>query len=95
MRDDTLLDKAERNMYEAKMLVQVATDDEGFLNNIAFHLQQAAELALKHVLEENGIYYPKTHEIERLIDLMYENGLEDLVPEYLDDKAEMLTLWEA
>ncbi len=36
---------------------------------VCFHLQQCVEKYLKARLEEAGIAYPKTHDLERLLDL--------------------------
>jgi HEPN domain-containing protein len=36
---------------------------------VCFHLQQCVEKYLKARLEEEGIGFPKTHDLERLLDL--------------------------
>lgn len=40
------------------------------LETLCFHAQQAAERSIKGVLIHFGIAFPKTHSIERLIDLL-------------------------
>jgi HEPN domain-containing protein len=35
-----------------------------------FHAQQCIEKYLKALLQENGIPFPKTHQLEKLVDLM-------------------------
>lgn len=67
---ETLLDRALRNFKAAQVNYQYRTDDEFFLNLTGYLLQQATELALKHVLEINGIKYPRTHNIDELLGLL-------------------------
>lgn len=45
------------------------------LDIIAFHLQQAAEKFLKSVLDYNNIKFPKSHDIEILVDLVKEYNI--------------------
>ena len=40
------------------------------LDAISFHAQQCAEKYLKAVLQESGINFPKTHDLEELVDLL-------------------------
>lgn len=59
------LAKAEADMDLAEHLVK-----EGiFPGAAAFHSQQAAEKFLKAFLAWRGIYFPKTHDLEELLDL--------------------------
>ncbi len=44
-----------------------------FTSFCVFHAQQAAEKSIKAVLVHRGIAFPKTHIIERLIDLLPED----------------------
>ena len=46
---------------------------------IFFHLQQAAEKCLKDVLTFNRIYYPKVHDLEVLLNVVFENEISLLV----------------
>jgi len=39
------------------------------LESLCFHAQQAAEKALKAVLVQRRILFPKSHDLERLMDL--------------------------
>ena len=54
----SLLDIAIMNFNVAGELHQKKTDDPIRLNIIGYHLQQATELALKHLLEMEGKNYP-------------------------------------
>ncbi|MEI3376347.1 MAG: HEPN domain-containing protein [Coriobacteriales bacterium] len=91
----TLYDKAAANLRSAQIIFAHVDDDEEQLNVIGYHLQQALELLLKYLLEQNGIEYPKTHDIEQLIYLGNEAKAELYLTEYLEDHAEMFSQWEA
>jgi HEPN domain-containing protein len=91
----TLYDKAAANLSSARILFDYAGSDEEQLNIIGFHLQQAMELVLKYLLEQNGIEYPKTHDIDQLVRIGNEAQVDFRLPEYLEDHAEMLSQWEA
>lgn len=91
----TLYDTAAANLRTAQVLYDQVGDDECQLNIIGFHLQQAVEIALKYLLEQNGIEYPKTHDIDQLIRIGNEAGADLYVTEYVEDHAEMLSQWEA
>lgn len=68
------------NLDHAKALVQKAANDlrsaeiglrhEAPLDTVAFHLQQAAEKLMKGLLASRGIVYPKTHDLDELLDLI-------------------------
>jgi len=51
-------------------LAKNAAGPKVLLESLCFHAQQAAEKAIKAVLIHSGIPAPKTHSIERLIDLL-------------------------
>lgn len=68
MKNETLLNIAERNYRQATKLSKYYTGDEGELNSIGYFLQQSAELCIKHCMEVAGIRYEHTHVIEDLLD---------------------------
>ncbi|NGZ26813.1 MAG: HEPN domain-containing protein [Magnetococcales bacterium] len=52
-------------------------DDEVFSDAIfGFHAQQAVEKGIKAWLSNCGVYYPKTHDIDQLLALMEEKGMD-------------------
>lgn len=69
-------------------------DAAGILNvpaqyhNACYHAQQAAEKSLKALLRNNGISYPKTHDLGTLVDLV--RRLDSGFPEFVVE-AETLT----
>lgn len=96
MKGETLMDKAVRNLAVAKLLLEKLDDgDDGMLNMIGYHLQQAAELFLKHYLETESTGFPFTHDINILIDLVDESELSVKLDDSFRMIAGNLTEWEA
>lgn len=59
--------KAENDLRTAEIVM----GHDGPLDTIAFHLQQAAaEKLLKALLASRGVEYPRTHDLEALLDLV-------------------------
>ena len=91
----TLFDKSVANLLSARILFEHASGDEEQLNVVGYHLQQAMELALKYLLEQHGVEYPRTHDIDQLIRMGHDAQADLYLPEYLEDHAEMFSQWEA
>lgn len=66
-----LIRKARDDLAIAKLLVASA---ESPTWGIGFHLQQAAEKAIKAVLCTRAVVYPRTHSLSLLLDLLEEHG---------------------
>jgi len=75
-----------RSHEYGRTLLQKARDDAWVLQRLAgdrdtppwtlgFHAQQAAEKAVKAVLSVAGAEYPKTHDLQRLLNLAAEAGV--------------------
>ncbi|HPO16561.1 MAG TPA: HEPN domain-containing protein [Candidatus Hydrogenedentes bacterium] len=60
------LHKAEEDFKTAGFLLKC---DDCLTNVIAYHAQQAAEKFLKAFLTANQIMFPKTHDLQRLLEL--------------------------
>lgn len=94
--NETLLDKAIQNLncaitiYNSELI-----EDEAYLNYVGYHLQQVVELSIKHTLEMCGVEYSKTHNIEQLIQLANSYNVDLSITDYIYDKAEMFSSWEA
>jgi HEPN domain-containing protein len=56
-------------------LARVPAQGEILRETLCFHAQQAVEKSLKAVLVDGGVAFPRTHSIERLIDLLPEQIL--------------------
>lgn len=54
---------------------------------VCFHSQQCVEKCLKAVLQENDIYFEKTHDLDILLD-----KCKNFIPEILDYKTELIEL---
>ena len=50
-------------------------DAEVLRNQVAFHAQQAAEKSLKAILVARQIHFPRTHDLEALIEMIQLTGL--------------------
>lgn len=95
MRGDTLLEKAEGNFRFAAKNYHMLSGDELELNIIGYLLQQSAELAIKHVLEVNGVRYERTHQIEDLIDFCEDKHIPIRYTEEFYNFAPAITKWES
>jgi HEPN domain-containing protein len=78
------LDRAQSDL----LLGNAALGVRGVLpEDACFHAQQCSEKALKALLTEKNIPFPRTHVIETLLDLLKTNGL--VVPENVDQAFEL------
>ncbi len=59
------LSRAEEDLDVATRLIAESTP---YLSTVAFHAQQAAEKFLKAFLVRHGVEFPKTHDLEELLD---------------------------
>lgn len=96
MSDNTLLSKSIFTFKLAQKILLYEDDgDEQILNVVGYHLQQAAELFLKHFLETESTGFPFTHNITTLIDLVIDRELSIKLTEKFKLSAGLLTEWEA
>ena len=54
--------------------------DQGFYDLMTFSLEQALELFLKAKVLEEGIDFPRSHSVRKLVELLLEFALEDKKP---------------
>lgn len=94
MCDIRLLRSAFMDFLAAKQIYTNPYNDEMYLNNSAYHLQQAVEKTLKGSLECIGVTVPNTHKITRLLSMIRNYGANLIITEWLDDHSEMLSSWE-
>ena len=95
MNHDSLLNRAITCCNAAMVLKNNLSVDDLFVNQIAYLIQQSYELTIKYLLENNGVEYPKTHDIDQLIRLANEQGVELYISDYLDEHSEMISQWES
>lgn len=95
MNEETLFSRAEANYRYAMKNYAMFSGDELELNFIGYSLQQAAELAIKHILEVNGVRYEKTHQIEDLIDTCESRNVPIQYSEEFYNFAPAISKWES
>lgn len=98
MKEETnYYDIALRNFKAAKLLMFYLDGDETLLKNVAYHLQQTVELAIKHILFTHGIdeIRTKTHNLSQLKRIADENGVNLYLTEYLLRMLFVITDWES
>ena len=95
MSNDSLLNRAIVNYNAAAVLLDNLAVDELFVNQIACNIQQSYEMAIKYLLELNGVEYPKTHDIDQLIRIANSAKVNIFISDYLDEHSEMISQWEA
>lgn len=83
---DMFLYKAIVDLNSAKYLLEAFNEDKIDIDieKIYFELQQSAEKLLKSILSKHAIIFPKSHDIEQIIGLCKQHGIE------LVENAEML-----
>lgn len=74
---DMFLYKAIVDLNSAKYLLNGFNEDniEIDIDKIYFELQQSAEKTLKSILSKHSITFPKSHDIEQLINLCVNNNI--------------------
>ncbi len=71
-------------------LAQAPLPPQGFLEDLCFFTQQAAELALKAVYQQHGWMFPFTHDLAKLLDGLQQNGVS--IPAAVQD-ADQLSVY--
>lgn len=94
MCDIRLFRRAYLDYKSAENLLKIPVNDEAYMNNVAYHLQQAVEKTLKAFLECVGVTVPNTHDIDKLVRMSKNNGSRVVLTDWLEDKTDMLTRWE-
>lgn len=61
------VEKAENNFSVAQLLISQSAPQNDI---ICFHSHQCAEMYLKACLQDADIFFPKTHELSKLLDLL-------------------------
>lgn len=77
------------------MDIFVYRDDELFLRELTYNLQQCVEKTLKAFLECVGVTIPQTHKISKLIRMSKDNGSAVILTNWLSEHCERLEAWEA
>lgn len=90
-----LLKRAKAKKVLAEESYRRISDDDIFLDDCCFNLQQCVEMALKYLIEIHGGTYVKNHDIRAQLNVL--NTLQVDVPREKDirAKASLLNSWEA
>lgn len=96
------LDRALGDIKSAELLISPAanpTGDEALIDITGYHVQQAIEKELKHILHDihgypDDIRNFRTHDIDDLISIV-EDQTDFVVPDEIKEIAADLTAWEA
>lgn len=72
---------------ELVLVKKVINDKEIRAELVLFHIQQVVEKAIKSILSYNGVIFPKTHDIEDLIELSLAKGIQ--LPDYIEKLPEL------
>lgn len=75
---EILIQKANADLSAAEILFERFNEGNTQLDLevVCFHLQQGAEKLLKAVLSYKMIHYPKVHDLETLLNIADDNGIE-------------------
>ena len=85
----TTLQRANSDLKVAKQYLD-SKEDELFRDQCAYHLQQAVEKIIKHMLEMRGEPYSKTHNIVLLQDQLNNNEVNKILGPF----GSVFTSWE-
>lgn len=77
--------------------LEVFLPDEFAVRGCSYHIQQAVEKQLKVVLLVNGTNYPRTHNIQELLNTIKDNGIDigEELADDIEDISDSLSSWEA
>jgi len=71
---ETLKERSAQDLRAAEVLIE---NDDELLEHIGFNLQQYIEKKMKVHLQENGIDYPKTHDLVILLELFPQKNVNE------------------
>lgn len=77
--------------------LEVFLPDEFAARGCSYHIQQAVEKQLKVILLANGIDYPRTHNIQELLDKITDSEIDigDELANDIEVISDTLSAWEA
>ena len=79
----------------AANLLKLYEQDELYLNDVAYNLQQCVEKALKAFLECRGVTVLQTHSIRKLISMSKNNGSVIIITDWIIQNQYEIETWEA
>lgn len=79
----------------AANLIKYYEQDEMYLNDVAYNLQQCIEKTLKAFLECKGVTVPQTHNIHKLISMSENNGSAVIITDWIIQNQYEIETWES
>lgn len=79
----------------AANLIKYYGQDEMYLNDVAYNLQQCVEKTLKAFLECKGVTIPQTHNIHKLISMSENNGSAVVITDWISQNRYEIETWES
>ncbi len=76
-------------------LMNLYQNDEMYLNDVAYNLQQCIEKTLKAFLECKGVTVPQTHSIRKLIAMSGNHGSVVVITDWIEKNQYEIETWEA
>lgn len=76
-------------------LMQYYNNDEMYLNDVAYNLQQCIEKTLKAFLECKGVTVPQTHNIFKLITMSRNHGSVVVITDWIEQNQYEIAAWES
>lgn len=88
--------KSAYHCYDAaKNNMKFYVNDEMYLNDAAYNLQQCVEKTLKAFLECKGVTVPQTHSIHKLISMSKNNGSSVVITDWIEQNRFEIETWES
>lgn len=79
----------------AANLMRFFQNDELYLNDVAYNLQQCIEKTLKAFLECKGVTVPQTHSIRKLIAMSKNHGSVAVITDWIEENQYEIESWES
>lgn len=88
--------KSAYHCYDAASnLIKYYGQDEMYLNDVAYNLQQCVEKTLKAFLECKGVTVPQTHHIHKLISMSENNGSAVIITDWISQNRYEIETWKS
>ena len=75
MKNYSLLDRAKKDAWSARLVFVYWDGDELSYDIAAYHVQQAVEKSMKYVLSQNNVAFKKQHDAVLLKEQFEDNGI--------------------
>jgi len=90
-----LLSRAKVKLENAETNFLKIGQDDAFLDETCYNLQQSIELTLKYIVEMNGEEYIETHDVRAQLNILAKNKIEIPFEDKIRNMASTINSWEA